>query len=96
MIGIAVGIIAGAIQYWLLAKFTARIARGGADIRTVLLGLAQFFLPLGVLIGMAFIRRQELLTTAIGITVILLFGAVGKVLLRGRQTSGRGEGDHHG
>jgi hypothetical protein len=91
MIGLAVGIAAGALQYWLLSKFTARITRGTVDSRAVLYGLAQFMLPLGVLIVVAFIRRQDLLWTAIGITGILIFGAVGKFVLKAFKAVSRGE-----
>ena len=93
MIGLAVGLASGALQYWLLSKFTARITRGTIDPGAVLYGLAQFLLPFGVLIGMAFIRRPDLIWTAVGITVVLIVGALVKFVRRSRGTKRPGEDD---
>jgi hypothetical protein len=89
MIGIAVGIIEGVVQYLLLLKFTSSISKGTIDTKAVLLGLLQFFLPMGVLIAMAFLRRSDLLWTAVGISVSLLICAVTKFVLGARKTRGR-------
>lgn len=89
MIGLAVGIIAGVIQYWLLSRFTAYISKGEMHIKGILLGMLQFFLPMGVLVGIAFVKQSYLLWTAIGITVSLLLCAIIKNLINTRKMRGR-------
>ena len=90
MIGLLIGIVSGVFQFWLLTIFTKGITSGTVDIRHILLGLIQFFLPVGVLTGVAFLRRDELLWAGIGIAGALLIGAFVKYLVNARKTRGRG------
>lgn len=89
MIGLFIGIAAGLIQFWLLSKFTKLITRGSMNPKCLLLGFSQFFLPMLVLIGVAFIRRQDLLLAAVGITATLVFGAITKNVINKRRSRGR-------
>lgn len=90
MIGLAVGIVAGGIQFWLLAKFTARITSGtGITIQSSLLFIAQFLLPIGVLVAVFFLRPKDLLLTACGIAGSLLIGGFVKFAVNARKTRGR-------
>ena len=89
MIGLTVGIIAGGFQFWLLSKFTASITKGIVTIKSILIGLLQFFLPMGVLVGMAFIKQSDLLMTAVGITGSLIICAISKNVVNARKTRGR-------
>lgn len=89
MIGFFVGIVAGAFQFWLLSKFTKAITSGSFSTKNVLFGLVQFFLPLGVLVGIAFLRRQDLLWAGIGIICSLIFGAIAKYFINTRKLRGR-------
>jgi hypothetical protein len=90
MIGLLIGIVSGVFQFWLLIKFVNAITAGTVDIKNMLLGLAQFFLPLGVLVGVAFLRREDLLWAGLGIAGVLLIGAVMKYRVFARKTGGRG------
>ncbi len=90
MIGLLIGAASGVLQFWLLARFVRAITAGSVNIKNMLLGLAQFFLPVGVLIGVAFIRREELLWAGVGIAGALLIGAVFKYWVLARKTGGRG------
>ena len=90
MIGLAVGIAAGAVQYWVLSIFTARVTGGaGINVRTALLLALQLLLPLIVLVAVGFLRRSELLPAALGIIAALLVGAVAKFIITARKTRGR-------
>lgn len=89
MIGLGVGIISGGIQFWLLTKFTTSITTGKLSGKSLLFGLLQFFLPMGVLVGMAFIKRSDLLWTAVGIVGTLIVCAVSKFVINARRTRGR-------
>lgn len=93
MIGLAVGLVAGGIQFWLLSKFTKHISAGQINKKSITLGLLQFFLPMGVLVGTAFIIRQQLLWAGIGITAALLLGAVISFILNKRKARGREDTD---
>lgn len=90
LIGLAVGVISGGFQFWLLTKLTKHITSGEMAPKYMLMGVLQFFLPLGVLVGIAFLRRQDLLLTAIGITGALVIGAVTKniILIRNKRKGG--------
>ncbi len=81
MIGFAVGVAAGAIQFWLLSKFTGHVTGGGLTPHAVLLGLLQLLLPLGVLIAVAFLWRQDLLFAGIGISGALMGGLLVRIIL---------------
>lgn len=89
MIGLFIGIVAGAFQFWMLSIFTKAITSGLFSTKSVLFGLLQFFLPLGVLIGIAFIRRQDLLWAGIGITGSLIISAIAKYFINARKLRGR-------
>lgn len=89
MIGLFVGIAAGGIQFWLLTKFTSRIASGtGLNLQATLLFILQFLLPLGVLLAVGFLRKGDLLTAALGIIASLIIGAVLKYVIITRKTRG--------
>ncbi len=90
MIGLLIGIVSGVFQFWLLSKFTKGLTTGKVDIRTALFGLVQFLLPIGILAGTAFLRRQDLLWTASGIVAALIIAAVFKYVVFARKTKGRG------
>ena len=93
MIGLAIGIVAGGCQFWLLSKFTKLVSMGKLSPKCLALGLLQFFLPMGVLVGTAFIIRQDILWAGIGITASLLIGAVTKYVLNTRKLRGREDTD---
>ena len=67
-----IGVAAGAAQVWMLAKFTKAVTGGGLDRVAVLFGVCQFFLPLAVLLGCAFILKDSLIWPAIGMIIMLV------------------------
>ncbi len=95
MIGLAVGLFTGGLQFWLLSRFTKSVTGGAMTHATVLLGLLQLFLPFAVLAGIAFLRRQDLLWTGIGITGALLGGVLVRAALKALGKKERGEQAHH-
>ena len=90
MIGLSIGVVSGVFQFWLLSKFTKGISTGTVNISYMLLGLVQFLLPIGVLVGVAFLRRQDILWAGVGITGALLISAFLKYVVGARKTRGRG------
>lgn len=89
MIGLAIGIIAGGLQFWLLSQFTKLVSLGKLSPKCLALGLLQFFLPMGVLIGVAFIIRQDILWAGIGIAATLIISAVTKFVRTSLKVRGR-------
>lgn len=92
LIGLIIGIVGGTLQFLLLSIFTKAITSGSLTTKNVLLGFLQFFMPIGVLVGVAFLRRQDLLLAGIGIISALIIGALTKFIINGRK--GRGGGDN--
>jgi len=88
MIGLVVGFISGSIQFWLLSKFTRHVTGTGPKAAAVLLGFAQFLLPLPTLLAVALLRKPDLLLTAAGITIALGLGAVSKSMAGLRRERG--------
>lgn len=94
VIGLAVGVAAGAVQFWLLTKFTRHVTGGTMTPLIVLLGFLQLMLPFGVLIGIAFLRRQDLLYAGIGISVALIGGLIVRfILMRLKKKAGEDTND---
>jgi hypothetical protein len=89
MIGLAIGVAAGGVQFWLLSKFTARITSGaGMNLQATFFFIMQFLLPLGALIAVGFLRRSDLLPAALGIIGALIVGAILKYVIITRKTRG--------
>ena len=93
VIGLAVGVVAGGVQFWLLSKFTKLISTGQISKKCIAFGLLQFFMPMGVLVGTAFIIRQDLMWAGIGIAASLLIGAVISFVFNKRKLRGREDTD---
>ncbi|NLT13537.1 MAG: hypothetical protein GXY05_04265 [Clostridiales bacterium] len=94
MIGLAVGIAAGAVQFWLLTKFTRYVTSGGITPFVVMLGFLQLLLPFGALLAVAFLRRQDLLLAGVGISGALIGGLfVRFLLMRLKKKAGEDKND---
>jgi hypothetical protein len=89
MIGFAVGVVAGVLQFWLLSKFVNMVTGGSFNIKGVALGLIQFFLPVIILVGVGFLLREELLFCGIGIAAALLISSTAKFIAHTRKLKGR-------
>jgi hypothetical protein len=90
VIGFAVGVAAGAVQFWLLAKFTKRVTSGALSPSTILLGFLQLLLPIGVLLGVAILWREDILLTGVGITGALFVGVFVRFILMRQKKKPRG------
>jgi hypothetical protein len=89
VIGFAVGIAAGAAQFWLLTRFTRRVTSGCITSPVVLLGFLQLLLPFGVLLAVALLRRQDLVLAGAGISGALIGGLlVRHILVRLKKRTG--------
>ena len=81
IIGFCIGIITGAVQFFLLSKFTGSATGGRTGMKTVLFALTQFLLPFAVLLISAFILEGDILPIGIGIAVSLIICAIVKYIL---------------
>ncbi len=90
MIGLSIGIVSGLLQFWLLTKFVKGITSGSVDIIYMSMGIVQFLLPAAVLVGVAFLRRQDLLLAGTGMAGVLIIGAILKYVVFARKSRGRG------
>jgi uncharacterized membrane protein len=88
LLGFFIGIVFGGLQLWTLHKFTFLVTHAGLDIKCILLGLLQLFIPFCVILGVALLRRQDILWTGIGITAVLFVGAL-IIFLKNRKAKGR-------
>ena len=85
MLGIIIGAISGAAQFILLLIFTRAVSGGKFDTKSVLLALCQFLLPLVVLLGSAFIVRDDLVWAGVSMASVLTVCAVVHFLVARRR-----------
>ena len=78
--GLIIGVASGVLQFWMLAKFTKAVTGGGLDKKAVLFGVFQFFLPLAVLLGCAFLLSDALVWAAVGIAGSLVLCALARYI----------------
>jgi len=76
LIELVIGAASGAAQFWMLFKFTRYVTSGAFDIKAALLGIAQFLLPVAVLLCCAFLLPGSLLWAAIGMAGVLILCAL--------------------
>ena len=81
MLGFVIGVASGAVQFWMLAKFTSSITHGTFNNKTVIFAITQFLLPLVVLVGCAFLLSESLMWTGIGIAASLIICAAVRFIL---------------
>ena len=88
LLGSIIGAASGVLQFWMLSKFTKAVTDGGFDKKAVMFGVIQFFLPLAVLLGCAFLLDGALLWAAAGMAAVLIVASFIKFLLA-RSSAGR-------
>ena len=71
MIGLFIGAASGTVQFRMLSKFTSAVTCGALNVKAVLLGTSQFFLPLAVLLICALILPEYLMWSGIGMAAAL-------------------------
>ena len=84
LVGLIIGAVSGVLQFWMLTKFTQAVTGGGLSGKTAMLGISQFFLPLVVLLGCAFLLNNALLWAALGMIITLVISAFAKFALNKR------------
>ena len=82
MIGVIIGAASGALQFWLLYRFTNAVTGGNLNYKTVLFAVSQFLLPLLVLLGCALLRVDSLLFTGVAMAVSLITCAIFRFLIK--------------
>ncbi|MCL2627805.1 MAG: hypothetical protein FWD44_03810 [Oscillospiraceae bacterium] len=84
IIGFGIGAISGAVQFFLLSKFTGSATGGKSGMRTVLFALTQFLFPFAVLLISAFLLEGDILPIGIGMAASLVVCAVIKYVIYSR------------
>jgi len=85
IIGFCIGVATGAIQFFLLSKFTTSITGGKTGTKTVLFALTQFLFPFAVLLISALLLKSDILPIGVGIAGSLVICAVVKFLMYSRS-----------
>ena len=86
IIGFCIGAATGAIQFFLLSKFTGAATGGKSGSKTVMFALTQFLLPFVVLVVSAFVLKSSLLPIGIGIAASLVICAIIKFVIYSRTS----------
>ena len=84
LLGVAIGVVSGVMQFFLLLKFTGSITGGKFSGKTVLFAITQFLFPFAILLLCAFFLNEELLMVGIGIAAALITCAVIRFILVSR------------
>jgi len=72
IIGLAIGVVTGAIQFFLLFKFVTSVTGGNQGIKTLLFALTQFLFPFAILVVCAFLIPDSLMWVGIGVAATLI------------------------
>jgi hypothetical protein len=90
--GFLIGAVSGAAQFILLARFARAATRGGFSGKAALLGAAQFFTPLAVLLPVALLARRMLLAAGIGMaSALIVCAASSYIASRVRRKGGNAD-----
>jgi len=84
LLGFIIGAVSGAVQFFLLLKFTGSITGGKFGKKTVLFAVTQFLFPFAVLLLCAFVLTDELLLVVGGMAAVLIGSAVVKFIITSR------------
>jgi len=76
MIGLLIGFLSGAVQFFLLQKFVGTLSKGQVSNRTVIFAVTQFLFPFIVLVICGFFIGDSLLWVGIGMAAALIAGGV--------------------
>ena len=81
MLGVVIGVIAGVIQHFLMARFRGSAGKDKSKRKVWLYAFAQFLLPFAVFVIVGILLPEELLITAIAMAVTLLLSTVLRYLI---------------
>ena len=82
LLGLIIGVASGALQFWMLARFTKAVTGGGFGKKAVIFGICQFFLPLVVLLVCAFLLSGALLWAAVGMIAALVIPSFTRFMIK--------------
>jgi len=85
--GLLIGVATGVVQYLMLAKFTNSVTNGTLSKKTAMFAVAQFLLPLAVLVGCALLIEGSILWAGVGITASLTTCALVRYFLTQKSSS---------
>ena len=88
MLGLAIGVASGVVQFYLLMKFTGSITGGKPGGKTVLFALTQFLFPFAVLLLCAFFLHESLMMIGIGMAAALIVSAVVRYIIVSKTKPG--------
>jgi len=72
LFGLIIGAASGAVQFWMLSRFTKSVTGGALNTKAALLGVCQFLLPLLVLAGCALLFADGLLWAGVGMIGVIV------------------------
>ena len=76
IVGLLIGLVTGAIQFFLLFKFVTSVTGGKSSTKTIIFAITQFFFPFVILVICAFLIGDSLMWVGIGIASALIIGAI--------------------
>lgn len=76
MIGILIGVLAGALQLFLLYRLTKAIGGGGKNGFIALFAAVQFFVPAAALLLCALLFPDKLIHCGVSLVAVLITGAL--------------------
>ena len=85
LVGLIAGVASGAIQFWLLSKFTRSITGGVFGAKVVFFAVSQFLLPFVVLLVFAVLFPGGILWSGVGMASTVLACAFSAFFLRRLQ-----------
>ena len=81
MLGLIIGAASGVGSFLMLSRFTKAVTGGAFSAKNILFGVAQFFLPLVVLLVCALLFPNGLLWAAAGMAGALIIGALTRFMI---------------
>jgi hypothetical protein len=75
MIGLPIGVASGVVQFWMLAQYTGAVTTGTLTVKAMLCALAQFLLPLAVLLVCGLLLPGSLIWAGSGMAAALVICA---------------------
>ena len=85
LLGLFIGVVAGAVQFFLLFKFVRNVTGGKMGSKTLLFAVTQFFFPFTILVICAFLLPESLMWVGIAMASSLIICSVIKFILTARQ-----------
>jgi hypothetical protein len=85
MLGLAVGLLCGALELFLLSRLTYALTHGGSVTQMALLFFMKFLVLAGALALGVWLWRGQLVWMASGMAAVLILGAIALFVRSGRK-----------